>query len=78
MTTPPQAPVTDDDIRQLRDEALAAGDFDQAALCEAALSGAHVHPGKAGEAYAAARQKCIDVISYARMRAAEDEDLEGQ
>lgn len=72
--------VTDDDIRELRDEALSAGDFDQAAICEAALSGAHVHPGEAGEAYAEARRKCEQVILYARMRAAEDEDIteEGQ
>ena len=67
--------VSDDDIRALRDEALAAGDFEQAALCEAALSGAHVHPGEAGRAYAAARQKCEQVILDARMRAAEDEEI---
>lgn len=63
------ADVTDEDIRGLRDEALAAGDFDQAALCEAALSRADDHPGKVGRAYAEARRKCAEVILRVRWQA---------
>ena len=66
--------ASDSDIRALRDEALHAGDFELAALCEAALSGAHHSPGEVGRLYATAREKCATVILRIRARAGEDAD----
>lgn len=57
--------ITSDDIRELRAEALNAGDRDMVALCDQALSSDE-------DASVFAWSECRRVIEYARMRAAED------
>jgi hypothetical protein len=53
--------VSNDDIRDLRDEAASAGDTKMVALCEQALFGGHP----------SARQACEDVIAYNRAQCAD-------
>jgi hypothetical protein len=52
--------VTDAMIMKLRDEAAAAGDAEQVALCDAALAPANSHPEEARRELA--RAECVRVI----------------
>jgi hypothetical protein len=57
-------PITDDQVRALRDDAGRAGDLEQVMVCDRALAGS-----------AQARRECAEVIAYAQMRAAENKPI---
>lgn len=57
--------ITDTDIRNLRTESGAAGDFEMVRICDRALNGS-----------AKAIDECVRVIEYAAAEAAMDEDDE--
>lgn len=67
--------VTDEQIRELRDGAAAAGDLEQVSICDRALMGEDDDPD--GNAYASwpvdeARQACAIIINYSRIQAEQD------